>query len=419
MIKKIIISACLLLSLVSFSQEGTSSPYSFYGIGDMKFNGTIESRSMGGLSIAQDTTHVNLQNPAGLANLRWTAFTIGGGVNYTKQKSEAASGKAQKSTLDYLALGIPLSKKFGAAFGLIPYSSVGYRITNENPDPTQISERFNGWGGLNRVFLGVGYKIMPNLNIGVNAYYNFGKIQSNSLEYIPDPEVSIGTRELNVANLMGINYNIGMMYKTKINEKLTFLSSLYYTPKSNLKSENTRNIATVTYNANFDVQVEDPQDDEVFETDLELPQKWSLGAGIGDSKKWLFGAEVSFQDIGKLGNNYNTIDNVTYEKYQKYSIGGYYTPNSNPFSSYFKRITYRGGFKFEKTGLVVNSTSINDTAVSFGMGFPIIGSLSNVNLGVEYGKKGTTSNDLVQENYFNINLSFSLNDKWFVRSKFH
>jgi hypothetical protein len=33
MIKKIIVSACLLLSLVSFAQEGTSSPYSYYGIG--------------------------------------------------------------------------------------------------------------------------------------------------------------------------------------------------------------------------------------------------------------------------------------------------------------------------------------------------------------------------------------------------
>ncbi|MBA4320624.1 MAG: hypothetical protein C0412_19695, partial [Flavobacterium sp.] len=127
MIKKIIISACLFLSLVSYSQEGTSSPYSFYGIGETKFSGTLENRSMAGLSIAQDSTHINLQNPASYANLRWTAFTIGAGSSYTKQKTNTESGVAQKTTLDYLALGIPM-KKFGAAFGLIPYSSVGYRI---------------------------------------------------------------------------------------------------------------------------------------------------------------------------------------------------------------------------------------------------------------------------------------------------
>jgi hypothetical protein len=186
-----------------------------------------------------------------------------------------------------------------------------------------------------------------------------------------------------------------------------------------LRSVNTRTIATVLYNSNFQTQTVDAADAVITNTDLELPQKISFGAGVGDAKKWLLGGEVSFQDVGKLANNYNTIDDVTYGKYQKYSIGGYYTPNSNPYSSYFKRITYRGGLKFEKTGLVVNSTSINDRALNLGMGFPIIGTLSNVNIGLEYGIKGTTSNNLVQENYFNLNVSFSLNDKWFVKSKYH
>ena len=405
------------MTLVSFSQEGTSSPYSFYGIGDIKFSGTLENRSMGGISMAQDTTHINLQNPAGYANLRWTTFTIGGGSNYSKQKSGDESAKAQKTTLDYLALGIPLSKKFGGAFGLIPYSSVGYRIANENPDPTQISKRFNGWGGLNRVFMGFGYNVVKNLNLGVNAYYNFGKIQSNSLEYIP--EIATGSRELNVANLSGVNFNIGMMYKAKFNDKLSLFSSLYYTPASTLKAENTRSIATVAYNSVFDLQVVDVSGQQTSEVDLELPQKWTFGAGLGDSKKWLLGGEVSFQDVGKLANDYNTIDEVSYEKYERYSIGGYYTPNSNPFSSYLKKITYRAGLRYEKTGLVVNSVSINDTALTFGMGLPITGALSNLNLGLEYGKKGTTSHNLVQENYFILSVSFSLNDKWFVKSKFY
>lgn len=416
MIKKIIISACLFMTLVSFSQEGTSSPYSFYGIGDIKFSGTLENRSMGGISIAQDSTHINLQNPAGFANLKWTVFTIGGGSNYTKLKSGAESAKAQKTTLDYLALGIPLGKNFGGAFGLIPYSSVGYRIANENPDSAQISKRFNGWGGLNRVFLGFGYKILPNLNLGVNGYYNFGKIQGNSLEYIYD--YGIGSRELNVTNLSGLNVAIGMMYKAKITKELSVFSSLYYTPESTLKTENTRSIATVSYNSAFDLQVIDPSDDVISSGELKLPQKLTFGAGVGDSKKWLLGGEVSIQGASQLANNYSTINTVSYEKSEKYSIGGYFTPNSNPFSSYAKRITYRAGLRYEKTGLIVNSNSINDAALTFGMGLPITGSLSNLNLGLEYGKKGTSSNGLVQENYFNLNLSFTLNDKWFVKRKF-
>lgn len=415
MINKIIISTCLLLSFVSFSQEGTSSPYSFYGIGESRFSGTMETRSMAGLSIAQDSTHINLQNPAGLANLKWTSFTIGASSNFTKQKTNSANGTAKRTTFDYLSLGIPLGR-FGAAFGLIPYSSLGYKIQNISTDDTQNSKRFNGWGGLNRVFIGTGYRITSNLNIGANIYYNFGKLQTNSMEFIP--YVPIGSRELNVANLSGVNFNIGMMYKAKINKKLSLFTSLYYTPKSTLTSENTRKIETVSFNSNYDLQVVDELDDVITKKDLTLPQKWSFGAGIGDSKKWLLGGEVSFQDVGKLYNDYNTLDNVVYEKYQKYCIGGYYNPSSNPFVGYAKRIIYRGGFRYEKTGLVVNSTSINDVALTFGAGLPITGSLSNFNVGFEIGKKGTTSAGLVQENYFILNLSFSLNDKWFVKSKY-
>ncbi len=75
--------------------------------------------------------------------------------------------------------------------------------------------------------------------------------------------------------------------------------------------------------------------------------------------------------------------------------------------------------KYEKIGLVINNESINDVGMTLGAGFPITGSFSNVNLGIEFGKRGTTSAGLIQENYFNFSSSFSFNDKWFVKSKFN
>ena len=416
MIKKIIISACLLLSLISFSQEGTSSPYSFYGVGEAKFKGTLESRSMGGVSVSPDTIHINLQNPAGYANLKFTTFTMGATNSHTKLKTDKEDAKTQRTSFDYMALAVPLGK-FGAGFGLIPYSSVGYNIESISADGSQNNKRFNGYGGLNKVFLGVGYKIIPNLSIGVDAHYNFGKIETNSLEFVPN--VPIGSRELNTANLSGVNFNFGIMFQSKINKNTSFFSSLNYTPQSTLVSENTRIIQTVSYNANYDVAPVDSFPSQIISTDLKLPSKLSLGAGIGNTRKWMIGADVTMQNIGNLANTYNTIDNVTYEKYTKYSIGGFFIPNSKLFSSYGKRITYRGGFKYEKTGLIVNSVSINDVGFTLGLGLPIIGSLSNVNFGFEFGKKGTTSSNLIQENYANFNVSFSLNDKWFVKTKFN
>jgi len=41
-----------------------------------------------------------------------------------------------------------------------------------------------------------------------------------------------------------------------------------------------------------------------------------------------------------------------------------------------------------------------------------------VNLAVEVGQRGTLLNNLVRENYLNFNLSFTYNDRWFLRRQF-
>ncbi len=416
MIKKIIISACLLLSLVSFAQEGTSSPYSFYGIGDVRFKGTLENRSMAGVAVEQDSIHMNLQNPASYANLKLTTFTLGGTYGTTTLKNNTESANATRTTLDYLAVGLPLGK-FGFGFGLIPYSSVGYKIESISDSGTENNKRFNGTGGLNKAFFGVGYKIAPNFNIGADVNYNFGKIESNNLEFITG--VPVGTRELNSADLSGVNFNLGMMYQTKIYKKISIFSSLTYSLESTLTSKNTRNISTVIYNSNFDLAVVDALDDVKTEASLTLPSKISLSAGIGEARKWLVGGKIAYGKTSGQANEYNDAANVGYGKYGSVSLGGYYIPNYNSFSNYAKRIVYRAGLKYEKTGLVINSESINDMGLTFGLGLPITGSFSNVNFGFELGKKGTTKANLVQENYANLSVSFSLNDKWFEKRKFN
>ncbi|MEO8533125.1 MAG: hypothetical protein ABI441_05220 [Flavobacterium sp.] len=409
MIKKIIISTCLLISFVSFAQQGTASPYSFYGIGDIKFKGTLEFRSMAGVAVEQDSIHLNIENPASYASLGQTTFSVGGTFGTSKIKTEGETSKAQRTTFDYLAVGIPMGK-FGAAFGLVPLSAVGYRISNDNTDtPGAVSSQLEGKGGVNKVFFGLGYKITPKWNIGADVQYNFGKITTTSIELVTD--VQNATREINTSEISGATFNIGTMYQTKVNKKTNLYTSLSYNFSGNLNSDNTR-IAEVDGDP-------DSFTYPVASTKLKLPGKFTIGAGIGEARKWLVGTTLAFQGDGKLNNHYNTESNVRYENYAKYAVGGYYIPNYTSFSSYFSRITYRAGLKYEKIGLIINNESINDVGMTLGAGFPITGSFSNVNFGIEFGKRGTTSSGLVQENYMNFSLSFSFNDKWFVKSKFN
>ncbi|OYX86066.1 MAG: hypothetical protein B7Y83_02730 [Flavobacteriales bacterium 32-34-25] len=412
MIRKIISSLCLLLSLVSFAQEGTSSPYSFYGIGDVRFKGTVESRSMGGVQVEQDSIHLNLDNPASYSSLKLTTFTVGGTYNLTTLKNDSDSEQAKRTTFDYLAVGLPMGK-LGVGFGLIPYSSVGYKVSSVEND---VNNRNFATGGMNKAFFGASYKIAPNFTLGANVDYNFGRIETTNLQFVNG--VVTGSREMYRASLSGVNFNFGAMYQAKLNKKLSLYSSLSYKLESKLSSSNTRNVAAVTFASGFEVGSVQNADEEVFDEELTLPSELKIGLGIGESKKWLVGAQIVSASQGDLANTYNANPDVSYEKAMKYSIGGYFIPNYNSFTSYAKRIVYRAGLKYEDTGLVVNSESIKDKGLSLGFGLPVTGSFSNINLGLELGKRGTTAAGLVEENYVKISVGLSLNDRWFVKRKF-
>jgi len=415
MIKKLIIAVCLLLSVVSFAQQGTASPYSYYGIGDVRYKGTAEIRSMAGIAVEQDSIHLNMDNPASYANLKLTTFAIGGSYITTKLKSASVTENARRTTLDYLAVGLPMGK-LGVGFGLIPYSSVGYQIQSLSSADGGINSRYDGNGGINKAFFGAAYKISPKFSFGADVHYNFGKIETSGLVFITD--VPVGTRELSSSNLSGVDFSVGAMYQTKVSKKLSFFSSLSYKLESDLTSNNTRSISAVNYNADFNFSSVDAEDEVKDTRILTLPSKLSVGLGIGEARKWMFGAQAVLGSVGNLVNTYNESNSVSYEKSMKYSVGGYFVPNYNSFSNYAKRIVYRAGLKYDKTGLIVNSESINDIGFTLGLGLPITGSFSNVNFGFEMGKRGTTAAGLIQENYANFSVGFSFNDRWFEKRKF-
>lgn len=403
----------------TIAQRGTSSSYSFYGIGDEKFKGTVENRSMGTLSIFPDSTHVNLQNPAGYGDLKFTTFSVSGSHNITNSETNFGQGRTKNTAVDYLNVGIPLSEKWGAGVGLISYSSVGYRIQSQTAisDDFVTANQFEGSGGVNRVFFSSGYKLTKNFSLGATMEYNFGTIETSALEFLQT--VQFGTQELNTSEVSGFSFNLGGMWRKKINAKYNAFLSGYYTPESTLTLANERSIATVQFSGITDPIVIDEEKVNVADIEVTLPSKIAFGAGFGQERKWLIGAEFTMSQSNTLRNRFEDITNATFENSKRFTLGGYYIPQYNSFSSYFKRITFRGGLRYENTGLIVNNQSINDAAVSFGIGLPVPQSLSNINLGIEYGRKGTKAADLVRENYINFMLSFSLNDKWFVKRKFN
>ncbi len=419
MIRKIAFTLLCLTAFVSYAQNSTISPYSFFGIGDLRSGATIENQQMGGIGMYADSIHVNLQNPAAYGKLRLTTYAFAGSHREFRLETFEDEQNTSVTNLEYIALAFPVSKKFGVGLGVKPRSSVGYALDAESTDVNgdTVINIFSGEGGLNQVFFSVGYSVLPNLQIGATVKYVFGLLENQRLQSVEG--VQFGTIDTRESDVSGIDLNYGLIYTPKINDKLTLYTSARVNTQVNLASENSQRIGSFSVATGDEIEVVDVDLEALGlkNTDLKIPTIWSFGLGVGQEKKWFLGAEYSLQDFGSFENAFSTAEGIEYIDASSLAVGMHFIPDYASFSSYLRRVNYRAGVRYDKSGLVINGKEINNFGITFGFGLPLGGSFSNLNLGFELGKRGTTDANLIRESYLKIGVGLSLNDRWFQKRK--
>lgn len=434
MIKKIGFVIVCLACFGSYAQDiGTVSPYSFFGIGEMNSTATVENQMMGGIGIFTDSIHVNLQNPAAYANLGvkfgetfgLTTYTAGISNRQVTLKSATAEESSSVTNLDYVALAFALKKNLGVGFGIMPLSSVGYNFEetspNDNPDGGLVTSRFDGSGGLNRVYASIGWGYKDNLKIGVTGNYNFGTLENFRLQFVEN--VQLATFDERSSRIVGLDLNYAVNYTPTFKDKYTLHTSLRINTQGNLTARNTQRIGSVVADTDSpalggELEVAEVNLDAIGlrETEVKIPTTTTLGIGFGEKMKWFVGAEYKTQDLRDYVNPFIQFENLQYQKATTTAFGGFWVPDHTSFK-YLQRITYRAGLRIENTGLIVNETEINNFGITFGVGLPLGRSFSNINLGFEIGQRGTTDANLIEEGYFKFNVGLSLNDQWFRKAK--
>ncbi len=421
MVKNFLIALVCLLSFGIYAQNGTISPYSYFGIGDTRNNGTIDNRQMGGLQMYGDSIHINLRNPAAFSKLRLTTYTAGISHREYQLRDNFETQRISVTNLDYLAVGFPIAKNAGVGFGIQPFTSVGYDLITESTNAEQDTVRnvFTGDGGLNRVFVSLGFEPIKNVSLGATANFNFGTLRYNRSESTEG--VQLGTLDSRESRINGFDLNLGGMFTPRIG-KYTLFAHVGVDTQINLVSENSRTIGSFSPTQGeievFDVDLEAQN---LKNTELKIPTRSTFGLGFGEDKKWFIGGEYSFQELSTFENTFLGQENVTYADASTMALGGYYVPNYAALSGILNRITYRAGLRYDETGLVVNGKEINNFGITFGFGIPIVGTgtdrFSNLNIGFELGRRGTRAAGLLEENYLNVNIGISLNALWFQKRK--
>jgi hypothetical protein len=423
MTKRVLPLILLLLVIVNtYSQKSSASPYSFFGIGDESIIKTAEEISRGETGVADYSIYrLFLSNPASLANLTYATYALGVSNSTLKATDGLNSERSSVTSLSYLALGVPIGDKAGFAFGLQPNTNVGYSLLQEFTDADNLvteSNLFSGNGGTNRIFLGYGRKLHKFATVGIEGSFIFGRLSNNILNR--RNSVQFATQSETNSNISGFVLKVGVQYHKPLNKKKGVELQFGATASlnSNLTNRGDELLFSLINNALGAVIPRDTVLNRSFNGKVTNPFKSTVGIGIGKHYNWNMSLEYAYQgaisfDGGVLGGS----SIVNYKSANRFSLGGYYLPNYNSVTSYWDRVTYRGGIKYKQTGLVVNNEDINEYGISFGVGMPLGKELSTFNLGFELGKRGTINNGLVKENYFNIRIGLTLNDKWFVKRK--
>ncbi|MGB1404177.1 MAG: hypothetical protein ACPG6F_00790 [Flavobacteriaceae bacterium] len=401
------------------AQSGSVSPYSSAGLGERNFNGTQATRHMGGLDVFTDSIHANLNNPASYGFLKVTTYSLGIHYRNTNLASLTESANADDASLDYLAVSIPAGK-FGFGFGILPYSSVGYRIEtlDSATEGQNILNRYEGEGGINQAFLSVGLPLTSFFSIGVSAQYNFGNLFYRTGQFIEG--VDTGTLLTNQSSISGLNYQYSAQVNIPIKRKYLLQGMYVYQPEAFLNSQNDRIFYTQSLSNDTVVDFEeiDLNTQGLRETELETSQTTKIGLGFGENKKWFLGIQHNLTKSANFTNNFFSRSTISYRDAKQWTVGGFYIPDYASFTSFWERVVYRFGFRTEQMSLIINNLPITETGISFGIGLPL-GSLSNANIGFEFIQRGAKQSGLIQETLIAMRIGLSLNDIWFIKRKYN
>jgi len=430
MYKKINYIAAVLILLASISAKAqitTQSPYSRYGLGNIKGLLLPQYRAMGGISTAINKptlySNINMQNPASYSGITLTTLDIGMTGGFTKLKTTGAEESSYNSTLSHLALAFPVvSGKSALSFGILPYTELGYEysVADKVGDSTNIKNLYSGEGGLTKAYIGYGQQFGDNFRIGGNIEYLFGNLQENkSTEFQTYP--TFNTRVQDKNSVGGVTFSYGAQYDIQLGNKKSLTFGYSGSSASSVNSKKSHIVTSYINDANGNEQpaIDSAVNLENPSAKLKLPLMHNFGIAFQKTNKWLVGADYRMGQWSKLsigGENQGLQDSWGV------SVGGQFIPDLTAIAGYFNRVEYRAGVVYDKTYIRLKDQDIKQMAVTFGLGLPLSStsrySLYKLNLTAEVGKRGSMTNGLIQENYFNIHLGFTLNDTWFRRFKF-
>lgn len=441
--RKLII-ACLLLciaNIASQAQNGSNSSYSRFGLGLMADQSQTFNRGMGGVAYGlRDGSRLNALNPASYSCTDSLSFIFDTGVtmqfgHFTQGNS---STNARNTTLSNINAAVRLRKGLGFSLGFMPYTTIGYTFRAEGKvgntttgEQIGTSTAYSGNGGLQQLYMGVGWNPFANLSIGVNVSYMWGSYEHLAYQTFNENGKQSSTyssqNQTYSSDIRTYKLDFGVQYPLRLTDSDWLTIGATYTLGHKIGGHTT----LLRYTSVGDT----------LKADGELPKAtraFDLPHTVGGGLAWkhkntlLIAADYTFTKWGSCRvpmtdgepTNYKGMTGA-YSNNSKYAIGAEYVPNPNPQGhDYMKTIRYRAGFSYTSPYLRIgNQNGPTEYRASIGLGLPLqarrMSGRSVINLSAEWLTRKPSVSNMVKENYFIVNLGVTFNERWFMKWKFN
>lgn len=378
-----------------------ASAQSFYsqrGIGLVHYFVSGQSAGMGGAGLAvSDKLTLNYLNPAALVNLPVTFISGNFKHESANLSSESQKAAITNSNVAGVQFHVPLRKeRISLALGLTPFSEIEYSFQSSGAVAGEpFTEILQGDGGVNTAFLTMAVRPFRRVSIGVSGLFYFGSLRSIWRVLFRDQSGLLNTHQEVSQNFTAGSIRVG----AQVEILSGFRIGGVYSP-------------AVTLNTNKAVTLENVRRfSDLEDQDIDVPQAYGFGVSFFLNRKLLLAADYYVQQWS--GSNLDGYANDS----RRIGLGFEFSGRGNRVnSSYWSRTALRAGVYYMDLGLEDPvGERVTEMFGSVGLGLPIKWSAGRLDLALEFGRRGSLSDNPVSENVIRFSASATVGERWFYR----
>jgi len=414
--------------------NGEGSIYSRFGMGSLLEFSSSQSDALGGGGYALRSLNYNPDaNPALWSDQVFTRLS--GSASYRSINAEDGQGNSGQLTsgnVQSLQFNFPLTERtLGVGLSFQPYSRSNYSATRTGGVPVgprqdadaNYETTFSGSGGLHRLRGGLGYRVNDLLSVGASADFLFGLLENRRRTTWTNTQALRNTIVSDGVQLSGLTGTLGahLALADVLAPDDAFSVGAAVTLPAGLSGERYRTLD------------EDLARDTLSTErgDVTLPWKGRLGLSYQPNAQWTIVVDGTFAPWSTFSSSFSTRSTETAPA--RFPVGGPGTltdqwrlstgaevvpAGEDQLAGYFAQAAYRfGGYAEQLYVRPDQETTLHEFGITAGISLPTSLAGTRIDLNTAAGTRGTTTDALVRDRFFEVSLHVNFGERWFQRRK--